>query len=188
VLKYFRPESGRSVTTVEPRPSRAATRIAATTFAPDEVPAKRASSQSERGASALKRLDSPITGSVEFRASLEIQEGPYRNGFIAFGDGIRDKDLVKAGVFVGGRSEFAIFDGHLSAGKIATASYAGDPWRRFEFAVTVHVSTGRVILREGDQTVELTLQRSLPAVTHIGYVVRKAKTAFSQIDVILPPQ
>lgn len=43
VVRYFRPESTSNVTTVCPGPSRLAIRIAATTLAPEEVPAKSAS-------------------------------------------------------------------------------------------------------------------------------------------------
>src|SRR5438067_6494507 len=43
VLKYFSPESTRSVTTFAPAPRRLPTSIAASTFAPEDVPAKSAS-------------------------------------------------------------------------------------------------------------------------------------------------
>ncbi|MBA7556848.1 hypothetical protein ES705_49571 [subsurface metagenome] len=43
VVRYFRPESTSNVTTVYPGPNRLAIRIAATTLAPEEVPAKSAS-------------------------------------------------------------------------------------------------------------------------------------------------
>src|SRR5262245_26248990 len=50
VLKYFNPESTISVTTCAAGPNSWPTRIAARTFAPDDVPAKRASSRARRRA------------------------------------------------------------------------------------------------------------------------------------------
>src|SRR5687768_16509036 len=48
VLRYLRPESAMSVTTVALGPSRCPISMAATTFAPEEVPAKSASSRARR--------------------------------------------------------------------------------------------------------------------------------------------
>src|SRR5512137_1982743 len=50
VLTYLSPESHIRVTTVRPGPRRSATRIAAMTFAPDDVPVKIASSRARRRA------------------------------------------------------------------------------------------------------------------------------------------
>jgi hypothetical protein len=62
VLRYFRPESAISVTTLASGPSLAATWIAATTFAPEDVPAKRASYRAIR--LAMSFASSVLTGRI----------------------------------------------------------------------------------------------------------------------------
>lgn len=67
VLRYLSPESHISVTTVAPGPSRRPTAIAASTFAPDDVPAKSPSSRASRRAIAL--ASSVATGTISSNSS-----------------------------------------------------------------------------------------------------------------------
>jgi len=59
VLRYLSPESGQQSDHPGLRPERSATRIAATTFAPEDFPAKRPSSCARRRAMALDRRLQP---------------------------------------------------------------------------------------------------------------------------------
>src|SRR5262245_28589945 len=73
VLRYLSPESGNKVTTVLPGPSRSATRSAAITFAPDDVPANSASSRARRRAIAF--ASAVATGSI-----ASTSDGSQRGG------------------------------------------------------------------------------------------------------------
>ena len=75
LLRYLSPESAISVTTVAPRPSRSPTCIAAMTFAPDDVPAKSASSRARR--LAISFASSVLTATISSTRAGSQSGGVY---------------------------------------------------------------------------------------------------------------
>ena len=134
---------------------------------------------------ALKKLEKPLTKRVTFTVklqSLATDPSPrtYRNGFLVFGDGTDDAQLVQCGVYLGGRRHYSIRAGGAPAEK----PLPGDPLRPFELKVTVDLATQKITMACEKAALEARLARPLKAITHVGYAATNTTTAFSQVRVV----
>ena len=137
---------------------------------------------------ALKKLDTPLTAKATFTLKLKsLMKGDspriYRNGFLAFGDGGSDTDLIKCGLYLGGQRKYAIIDGAVADGRLASKPMGGDPLRVFDVTVKIDLAAGTVAMSVDGQTLTLKLARQLKAVTHVGYFATRTTTGFSKVEV-----
>ncbi|MFW6163646.1 MAG: hypothetical protein ACODAJ_12815, partial [Planctomycetota bacterium] len=133
---------------------------------------------------ALKKLDQPLTGKATFKVQLQSlatdrSPGTWRNGFLVFGAGTDEDDLVQCGLFLGGRRFYSILEGNQKVER----PLPGDPLRPFELEVTVDLAARRVVMRCEKITVQAKLSRPLEAITHVGYAATNTTTAFSPIAI-----
>jgi hypothetical protein len=139
---------------------------------------------------ALKTLDKPITGSVTFRTRIRAvpdAEGLLRNGYLAFGGSAEEAELVKCGVRLQAQTA-AIVQGPLKGGKSTTQSSKLDASgsQGVEAVVTVDLAAQRVTFMANGAKLESPLQRSLSAITHLGYAVDSAMIDVAPIEVQRP--
>ena len=136
---------------------------------------------------ALRKLEAPITGKATFTVRLKsIEKRPvppfYRNGFLAFGDGPADGQLIKCGLFLGGRRFLSMADGPLFAAARTEKPLAGDPLGEFTLKVEADLPAGRITCTAGGATATLKLARKLTRITHLGYCAINTTTAFSKVE------
>ena len=133
---------------------------------------------------ALKKLPQPLKQQVVLRAKFrpaDSSEGML-NGFLAFGDGPKDEQLVKCGVRFRMKTG-VIVEGSVQNGKAASKPLAVGPDETIEVTVSVDLEAQKVSMTAGGQTVAAPLSRKLSSVTHVGYCVLDAATDFSPIEV-----
>lgn len=132
---------------------------------------------------AVQKLDTPLTGKVTLKCKLQyINEDGPNNGYLCFGDGTDEAQLVKCGLRLRMKSA-AIIQGPLSQKKGATAPLVTEIGRQYEMLVTVDLDKGDVTFRSGEATVTAKLERPLKSITHAGYCVNAAVTDFSPVEV-----
>ena len=138
----------------------------------------------KRDGVALKKLDSPLGKKAVFKAKLRIDpSGQLVNGFLAFGDGPKDEQLVKCGFRARNKSAM-IVQGALSGGKAVTEKVDVSPGETIDVSVSVDLDAGKVSFTTKGQTVEAALLRPLKSITHVGYCVDNATADFSPIETI----
>ncbi|MBM3881473.1 MAG: hypothetical protein FJ387_17400 [Verrucomicrobia bacterium] len=136
---------------------------------------------------ALKRLAAPLTQQATFKLKLEplaANGGRTRNlnGFLAFGDGPEDAQRVKCGIRFK-QNNCVIVEGPLKAGSATTARFDRGGAQVIELTVAVSLPAGEVVLSASGQTLTAKLARPLRAITHVGYAVDHAFTAFSPVAI-----
>jgi len=131
---------------------------------------------------AVKSLETPLTGKVTFKCTLQYANGDgANNGYLAFGDTAEEATLVKCGL----RQKMAtaaIIQGSLAAGEGATTPCTTDYGKPYELTVTVDLAAGRVVFKGGGVTVEAKLDRPMERITHIGYCLKDTIVDFSPIE------
>ena len=148
----------------------------------------RVASDSGQVGLALRELSTPLTGKVTLRVRTQAVPGyttpkRYRNGFLAFGDGTADKQLVKCGLkFI--VKQCMIVEGLTSGGATVSEKLPGDPDRAFKVEVTVDLGRQTVTLVLEGRQIKAKLGRRLDRITHVGYAVLNAVTDFSRIEVL----
>lgn len=134
---------------------------------------------------ALRKLEAPVTKSATWRFRMQAAKGfgqPdfYQNGFLVFGDGAGEAQLVKCGLqFI--QETAVIFEGS-PPGKGVREKLQGDPSRLIELEVSVDLEEQTVVLRAGGQSVTRKLNRKLGSVSHVGYATWNAVTDFSELE------
>jgi len=133
---------------------------------------------------ALKKLAQPLNKRAVLKARLRpaSSSGRLLNGFLAFGDGPKDEQLVKCGLRYR-MNAATIFEGPSQGAKAATQKVQLDPAQTLEVTVTVDLEAQKVSLAAQGQTVEAKLTRRLSTITHVGYCVINAATDFSPVEV-----
>ena len=139
---------------------------------------------------ALKKLDTPITGTVTFRTRIRaVQEagGLLRNGYLAFGGSAREAELVKCGVRLRTQTA-AIIQGPLKGASPAARSAKVDvsDSKGLEAVVTVDLAAQQVTYLANGVKLQSPLKSSLPAITHLGYVIDSALIDVSPVEVERP--
>jgi outer membrane protein assembly factor BamB len=136
---------------------------------------------------AVKALQAPL----EHKATLEarLQSVPQSrsggflvNGFIAFGDGSQDAQLVKCGVRIYAKKALAV-QGTLEDGKTASQDLAVDLGETLDVSVAIDLDAQKLTLTVKGVVVEAPLARPLKAITHVGYAVDGAYTDFTPVKV-----
>ncbi len=135
----------------------------------------------------LRALPTPFTRKAVFRMQMRPAPGfgaPrfYRNGFLAFGSGPRDAQLVKCGLkFLINKA--MIMEGPTSGSKpVAVQKMGVAPDKPVSITVSVDLNSGRVTFQVDGKTLQAVLRRKLPAITHAGYAVLNAVTDFSPLE------
>ncbi len=133
---------------------------------------------------ALKKIKKALKKRATFKFKLQTTaQDATRNGFLAFGNGTEDKDLVKCGMYLGGWRYYAILDGPFENPKMKTCKLELDPMRVFDIEVTFDVQNGTVEMTADGNTINMTLDRDIDAVTHFGYCTLNALTNFSPVEI-----
>ena len=131
---------------------------------------------------AVNKLDVPLTGKAVLEVKLKSvsASGFLINGFLAFGDGPSDDQLVKCGIRLQAQVAL-IIQGPLKRGKAAGRKLAVNRNKLQNLTVAVDLDAQKVTLTTGKVTVEAKLARRIDAITHLGYSVDSAITDFSAI-------
>jgi len=132
---------------------------------------------------ALKRLATPLTKKAVLRAKIRVvSSGQLINGFLAFGDGPKDAELVKCGFRLRNKTAL-IVQGALKGGKTTSKKLDAGVDETVDVAVTVDLESQKVAFTAKGETVEAALVRPLKQITHVGYCVDNATADFSPIEV-----
>jgi len=145
----------------------------------------RVSADEKAVGTALKKLDTPLSGKVILKCRLHFTGAAgLKNGYIAFGAGPDEAELVKCGLRVAMKTA-AIIQGPLAGNKGVTAACEIDPGKPHELTVTADLASGEVEFKSGKVAVTAKLVRPMKNITHIGYCVNKATVDFSPVEIIV---
>jgi hypothetical protein len=143
---------------------------------------KLATDEGENGL-ALKKLAAPLTKQATFKLTiLPTKEGKLQTGFLAFGDGTADAQLIKCGIRVRVK-KCCIIQGGGKAAPTATEEFITEAGKPVAAEVTVDLEAGKVKLTLPGKTLEAALALPLKQITHAGYYVMNAVTEFIAISV-----
>ena len=134
---------------------------------------------------ALKKLERPVEGRATFRTRMMTPvegKGLLRNGYLAFGAGTDEAELIKCGVRVQPQRAI-IVHGPLLGGKGKGTGIKAASGEVIDMSVTVDLEAGKVAYAVKGSTVEVTLTDPPKAVTHVGYVMENALVDFAPIEV-----
>ncbi|MGQ9731011.1 MAG: outer membrane protein assembly factor BamB family protein [Candidatus Zipacnadales bacterium] len=133
---------------------------------------------------ALNKLDVPLTGKVTLTTSIRVEEktGFLQNGFLAFGDGATDEQLVKCGVRYRLQKAMIVQGPLLEGGKSTSANVTAEVGKIVPLTVTVDLTAQTVHFTVGGTTLEAKLERALPAITHLGFCCDSAIVDFSPVQ------
>jgi hypothetical protein len=133
---------------------------------------------------ALKQLSKPISGEATLRMKMELtSEGQLLSGFLAFGDGTREDQLVCCGVRLK-KKKAMILQGASSKDESAAVEFVAQPGHTVNMEVAVDLPHRKIKLTCDGATVEAPLARPMKAITHVGYCVITAVTAFGPIEIM----
>ncbi len=139
---------------------------------------------------ALKKLKEPITGPATFKLKLRSiakldGDNMFQNGFLAFGDGPDEAQLIKCGMYLGGQRNYTIIEGvEGRGGWRVKVPLPGDNMREFEMVVAFDPAAGTVAMKSDGKTVKMKLRRKIKSVQYVGYCLRHAVTAFSPVEIV----
>ncbi|MDP7253330.1 MAG: hypothetical protein QGF00_27270, partial [Planctomycetota bacterium] len=106
----------------------------------------------------------------------------FENAFVAFGDGPKDKDLIKCGIkFVQGSA--VILAGPTNGPAEGMERLELDKASPIEVEVSADLEGRIVTLTAGGKTIEVKLKRPLKSITHAGYTTTNAVSDFSPIRI-----
>jgi hypothetical protein len=147
----------------------------------------RLASDASQGGMALQALDTPLTGKVTLECTLQYANGDgSNNGYLAFGDGANEEQLVKCGL----RKKMgtaAILQGPLAANEGPTTPCVTGNEKQYELTVTVDLASGSVTLQGAGVTVNANLERPMKSITHVGYCLKGTIVDFSPIEASSAP-
>lgn len=134
---------------------------------------------------ALKKLENPIKRTATIKTRLAIPadaSGTLRNGFLAFGDGGQDEQLIKCGMRLK-MNRAVLVQGPLSGGQTTGAPVELSGNQPIDLVVTVDLDTQQVVYTANGVEVKAKLKRPLKAITHVGYAMDNAVVDFAPLDV-----
>jgi outer membrane protein assembly factor BamB len=132
---------------------------------------------------ALKKLAEPLTKQATFKLTiLPTKEGKLQTGFLAFGDGTADAQLIKCGIRVRTKKCY-IIQGVGKSAPTTTEEFVAESGKPVAAEVTVDLEAKKVKLTLPGKTIEAALTVPLKQITHAGYYVMNAVTEFSAIQV-----
>ncbi len=134
---------------------------------------------------ALQTPPAPLTGKVTLACRLRVQNdtGFLQNGFIAFGDGPADEQLVKCGIRFRNQDAFIVHGPLLTGGAARTAKVDAPIGTVVELVVTVDLDGQTVSFTTRGVTLEAPLARKLESLTHIGFCTDSALTEVTPLEV-----
>lgn len=143
----------------------------------------RVASDVKPGSAVLKPLDTPLTGKVTLKCKLQYANGDgANNGYLAFGDGTSEAQLVKCGLRQKMKTS-AIIQGPLAANEGATTPCETNYDKPYELTVTVDLASGDVTLQGAGKTVKAKLKQPMKRITHVGYCLKETVVDFSPVEV-----
>ncbi|MDP6117554.1 MAG: PQQ-binding-like beta-propeller repeat protein [Planctomycetota bacterium] len=147
----------------------------------------RLASENKKVGLAIKLLEAPLKKRVVLKVKMQ-RATEYRypnffeNAFVAFGDGPKDKDLIKCGIkFVQGSA--VILAGPTNGPAEGMERLELDKASPIEVEVSADLEGRIVTLTAGGKTIEVKLKRPLKSITHAGYTTTNAVSDFSPIRI-----
>jgi len=139
---------------------------------------------------ALQKLARPITGKATFRTTMLVPEAAGKgflvNGYLAFGDGPKESDLVKCGIRFKPQKAM-ITQGTLADDKGTKGEGVNAPLGKpLDLAVHVDLASRQVTLTAAGATVTARLERPIEAITHAGFCTDSAVAEFSPLVTSTP--
>ncbi len=138
---------------------------------------------------AVKKLDTPLTGRAVLKVKIRPRPGAPKgtpgNGFLAFGAGPEDKELVKCGFRISGQHLYVV-QGTLTGGSSTAAPVTVHANEVVELTAAVDLDDQKVSVSMSDKTLETSLKRRLDAIGWIGYCVGGVDADFSPIEISGP--
>ncbi len=134
---------------------------------------------------AMTKLDKPLTGRVEMGVrlkTLRTRDQGWQNGFLAFGDSDKDRDLVCAGLYIGGQ-KLSVFEGLSQSPDRSEAAVAIGNQDTLDLTVTVETGKRTVTVACAGKKVTHRLSKPLEAVRYVGIHVMQTATAFGEVQV-----
>jgi arylsulfatase A-like enzyme len=129
---------------------------------------------------ALVKLREPINWDADFTLRWQMQlDAAGTNGFLVFGPAASESSLFRAGVDApAGRLVIAEPSGAQSVTSGLTFSYGV-----LDLEISFDRADRSLTLRQGPNRLTRVLSASYPAITHIGYAVRQARTSFGFFEI-----
>jgi hypothetical protein len=158
--------------------------LAAVSIAPAALGYRVAATEEENGF-ALRALATPLSHQATLKLQMKplVEAGRLQTGFLVFGDGTADEQLVKCGVRVRAHKALIIQGAMKNAGVSQPFTAPADAPFEVEVAVDFEKHTVRMSL-PGPTTVEAPLDPALARITHVGYGTMNAVTEFSPVSVV----
>jgi outer membrane protein assembly factor BamB len=137
---------------------------------------------------ALRQLETPISGQATLSCRLRVQNdtGFLQNGFIAFGDGPTDAQVVKCGIRFRPQDALIVQGPLLEGGKATSAKVEAPVGKPTELRVTVDLAQQKVMFTTCGVTLEAKLTRALTSITHAGFAADSAIVEMSPLEVLKP--
>jgi hypothetical protein len=126
---------------------------------------------------ALKKLDTPITGTVTLRTKIRAvpqAQGLLRNGYLAFGDSTEEPKLIKCGVRLQPQTAAIIQGPFMGENESKTAKVEAPEKKGMEAIVTVALDAQKVTMVANGVTIEAQIDPPLKSITYVGYVQESA--------------
>jgi len=127
---------------------------------------------------ALKKLEQPIAGTAVFRAKIRAvlnHDGLRKNGWLAFGNGGNEADLVKCGVLLQPQKASIMQGPFKGPGKrVVSAPVEAPDKTGLEAVVTVDLGAQTVTYLANGVKLEARLETPLRSITHVGYIIDSA--------------
>ncbi|MHC4250078.1 MAG: hypothetical protein ACYS9X_13200, partial [Planctomycetota bacterium] len=143
------------------------------------------SQRKERFGFAVNELARPLAKRAVLKTRFRTERSGGNllvNGYLAFGDGASDDRLVKCGVRLQAQ-QAQIVQGALKGGRSRSAELAVGREKVLPLTVTVDLEARTATLAVKDVTLKVDLARDMKAVTHVGFAVDCAFSAFSPVEV-----
>jgi len=134
---------------------------------------------------ALIKLATPVTTTATFTTRLRaapVSSGQLSNGFLAFGDGASDEQLVKCGVRLRAKQAMVI-QGTIQEGQTQRTPITVPDNRPMEVSVSVDLATQQVTFTVDGVKIEAKLTKPLKSITYVGYALDNAVVDFAPIKV-----
>ena len=133
----------------------------------------------------LNKLETPLTGKATLTCKLKVPgaEGFLINGFLVFGGGTAEEQLVKCGVRLQPQKALIVQGGLKEGGKSKQADVDAPVAEVLTLTVKLDLEQQTVTFVVKGATVEAKLDTPLDAVTHVGICTDNAVADFSPVEI-----
>jgi len=137
---------------------------------------------------ALNQLQAPLTGKIVLSTRIRVKDGTgfLQNGFVAFGDGPADAQLVKCGIRFRPQTALIIEDELATGAKTTSAKVDAPMGKVTDLTVTIDLDQQTVSFTTCGVTLEAKLARPLASITHVGFAADSAIVEVSPLQVGKP--